>query len=135
MNLPEIEPETIPQTSFNISTRTLLEIERWAEKAKFGKTKNAFSPILNSVRQNGENLDNAIHALTLAQIMPYSEMIKSLKKYRTIPQSERYEYFVSLAKQYSTSMQNVVDRLSHVRILSVYSAEKKAEKQKKDKEK
>ena len=126
---PQKDDRELPTPSLHISIETLLEIEKWADKARTGDTKYAFSPISDSVKYNGEKLNDAVKALTLAQIMPYTKMVKSVRRYRAVPKGDKYYYVEWLADKYSTSIQNVIDRMEHVRILSLYNSERRTERE------
>ena len=114
------EDRIIPTPKLNVSVGTLIELEKWAEKARVGETKSEFLPVWDQIKYNGDNINEAIKSLTLTQIMPYDEMLKSIKKYKSISKRDRYDYLVWLAKKYATSIQNVVDRFEHVKKIKAF---------------
>jgi hypothetical protein len=113
--------EVVPGLRLKVSLGVLVEAEIWAEKARRGTTRHAFTPIMYQVEASETTLDDAVHALTLAQIMPYDEMIRKIRVYGAgAAVASEYDFVYGLSKKYKTSMQNVVDRISHVRRLTKY---------------
>jgi hypothetical protein len=120
-NLKKTRQRTIPNPQLLVSTEALIEIEVWAEKARIGKTRNAFGPILDQVIISGHPMKDATHALTLAQIMPYDEISRKLNLYElSMATMTEQDFIYSLAEKYRTSAQNVVDRIAHVKRLAQY---------------
>ena len=114
-------PKVIPLQSLRVSLGTLLAIEDWVKKAQSGQFKNTYSPIMEQIRINGDNLQDVTHAKTLAQIMPYDEMLHRIRTMDSAMCVKDHLVFIEkIAKQYNTNVQNVVDRLAHVRALDAH---------------
>lgn len=124
-NRPKVQRERKRrQPKIILSTETLIEIEKWAERARRGTAKHTFGDILVQIQEHNESLDDAIHSLTLAQIMPYNEMIRLIKLQEISPISNS-EFITNLSKRYSTSRENVFERIHHVKQLEEYVAANK----------
>jgi hypothetical protein len=115
----------LPMPKLRISLTTLLEVEQWAEKARVGTTRYSFDPILRQIKYNGDVLDDVIHSLTLAQIMPYQEIKRYLAIHGANPVSNDFDFVCDLAIKYHTSRENVVERIHHVRSLKHFWDEHK----------
>ena len=115
--------------TLTVSVETLVEVEKWAERARVGNAGRAFSAVMRQIRYNGDDLYNVIHAVTLAQIMPYREIKRYLAIYRTSPIVGDLDLVYDLSEKYQTSRENVVERINHVRLLkSFWATNKNAKK-------
>lgn len=115
----------LPPPRLQVSLGTLMEIEKWAERARQGTDRGTFGPVADQIRYNGDVLDDAVHSLTLAQIMPYKEMKRHLRTHDLNPAADDYEFTYGLAQRYKTKQENVVERIHHVRMISRFLAEHK----------
>ena len=116
---------SIPTQTIFLSNSTFLEIEKWVKYAESGQTNGKFGSILKSTYDNNENVFDAIHALTLAQIMPYKKMLQHLKLYDSLPIQDEYDFIDTVSEKYCTTHQNVVDRINHVKQIYEYRMHKK----------
>lgn len=114
----------LPKAKLKVSLGTLLELEKWAEKARSGKRRD-FRPVVYQININGDDLYDTIHALTLAQIMPYQEVWRHWKLHTMSIAPDNFELVEKLAEKYNTGKRNVVERLHHVRMLNRYYEEQK----------
>lgn len=110
----------LPKSTLRVSLMTLIEVEKWAEKARVGETRYAFEPVLFQIKYNNDDLYDTIHALTLAQIMPYQEIWRHWKLHTMAVSPDDFEFVENLSVKYKTSKRNVVERLHHVRELNRY---------------
>lgn len=127
-NPDESIDDNILQPQMSISIGTLMEIEKWVKKAKVGKTRYAFEPIMKQINMNGDVFDDVVHSLTLAQIMPFQEIRRRLKIHDMTPTHDDLGLVCSLAKTYRTSPENVVERIHHVVQIDMFLKNKKNNK-------
>lgn len=114
----------LPQPKLQVSLGTLMEIEKWAKRAVVGKTRNAFGPIMKQIKFNKDELFDAVHSLTLAQIMPFREMRRHINMHELNPIHSDFDFVYSLSQRYRTTQENVVERIHHVKLIDAFVKER-----------
>lgn len=103
----------------NVSIGTLIEVERWVRRVQIGKARGTFGPILFQIKENEDDLYETIHASTLAQIMPYKEIVWKLRMRNfSFPKESNKEFIEDLAEEYRVTHKDAVTRVRHV--LAIY---------------